>query len=88
LLAAAAGLDEPTIIKFMEQLRAHHAADAWRCSVLPQLDGDGGQDRRTTARETLCIVTTCQPCYERIMAGTQTDAMRKNLRAYVGEVVK
>jgi hypothetical protein len=87
LLAAAAGLDEPTILKFMEQLREHHAADAWRCSCCLNWTATAAKTGALLRGAVLHIVTTCQPCYERIMAGKQTDAMRKNLRAYVGEVV-
>jgi hypothetical protein len=88
LIAAAAGLSEPTIIKFMEQLRAHHAATSHRCSCCLNWTATAAKTGALLRGETLFIVTTCQSCYERIMAGTQTDAMKKNLRAYAGEVVK
>lgn len=88
LIAAAAGLSEPTIIKFMEQLRTHHSADAHRCSCCLNWTATAAKTGAILRGTVLQIVVTCQPCYERIMAGTQTDAMKKNLRAYAGEVVR
>jgi len=83
--AMSAGMSEGAMLAMLQDICEFHSETTHRCNTCFGWTDDPAKTGALIAKGRFRLVVTCRPCYERIMSGTTTPEMMRNLQTYGGE---